>query len=323
MRALTPIEYLSSAATHSYTTTGMKTHACSSFMVFLLLASRVDAECFRAEIDGPNYECKGGSIEDMDDIPDDIKFIWIDRMSVGHVTRSTFSRFAGNLVGLKCVYCQIIDIDDNAFNGFTDLEHLNLSKNNLTKVKTSWFKSTVHLKNLYLSGNKIEDIEVHAFSKLTHLRLLALQENSLTELKVDWFRDSTVTLRYFLLSYNKIDDIENNTFSRFTELEELEIGDNNLGKVKAQWFGDSIPVKKLHFRNNKIEYFDRELLRKATSLTLLDLFQNKLTCSDIKDIVTQSHRKSMLIDAKNNYCSNCMMPELEMLTDGKTILYLD
>lgn len=282
----------------------MSGYTCILSLALLFLTSQVDAEC-QSQV-GSNtsyYMCTDGSIDDLDAIEANATSIRIVNIPIGGITESLFKRFAGSLKRLRCWDCKLNYIDDNAFSGFTKLEHVSLCDNNLTRVNATWFKDTAKLRDLHLMKNKIEEIEDFSFSRLTNLRWLRLEQNNLRMVNTSWFGDAIVPLKDFSISYNKIDDIKDNTFSRFAELDDLDLNGNNLTRVNSYWFGDSVPVKKLHVRDNNVDYVDIELIREAANLTYLDLSKNKLKCPDINDILISTQEYPVKINILNNDCT--------------------
>lgn len=290
-------------------------YTCFLLTAVLLLALQIDADC-QQEIK-TYYSCYGGSIEDLDKVPDNVQWMVIEKMTVGRITEALFRRFGSTLQKLECRDCQITDIDDDAFSELGNLEFLTLRGNYLPKLKVAWFKDAVNLTDLYLSINGIEKIEDYAFSRLTNLFSLQLVGNNLTEVKANWFGDAAVPLQHFSLSYNKINRIENNAFGSLPKLDNFDIEYNNLSEVKSQWFGNTVPVKKLYLRKNKIQNFDSELIDKAVNLTFLDVSENRLECHDINRIATRLRSPAKIIIKRNLY-SSCIS-ELEKLAEKNDI----
>jgi Leucine-rich repeat (LRR) protein len=72
----------------------------------------------------------------------------------------------------KCLFLHsndITSIDDDAFDTLIHLERLDLDLNNLTNIKSNWFKCMKNLKFLDLRSNKIQSIDDDAFDKLIKL----------------------------------------------------------------------------------------------------------------------------------------------------------
>lgn len=307
----------------------------------LILTSRVDAKCvlehnvkysFQHELeydsDIPSkwtnlYTCKGGSVIDLQDIPEDdyITIIVIEDMPLGSLNNSMFKRFAGHLVALTCTNCQLTNIDDDTFVGLKNLRYLSLPRNNLTKVKTAWFNDTVYLKTLEFTGNRINDIENNAFSKLDILTSIDLRHNNLTRLKAEWFAH-LVGVNIVSLQANKISSIEDNTFSNLTRLQYLALEGNKLKQAKGKWFGDNATLQMLSLSNNNVEYFAKELLKELHSLEALSIFNSKLDCASIKKII-EGLPKLNLLSIENSTYFGCGTDLIDVVSKNDILIDTD
>lgn len=288
--------------------------------VLLLLVARVDAECkyegfVRSHI-SKIYKCEGGSVADLEQIPDSAEWIEILNMPVGKITESLFSPFTSHLKVLKISMCQLTNrqIEDNAFGKLRSLSFLSLEYNNLTKVKSTWFKNAPFLRDLILHSNKIQDIEEGAFGGLHSIDLI---DNNLTRVRGEWFNHS-VDLRFFFLGGNRIDRIDNDAFDKLTDLRLLDLKNNNLREVKAAWFGNAAAILVvLELSGNRIDYFDAELIKTAVNLLELRMNHNKLNCTSIKEIVL-GLPKLELLEVSGNSDSECT-DELRTLEETRKI----
>lgn len=130
----------------------------------LLLAFEVIALCVPArDPDLLQCTCEGGSIKDLEIIPDYVQSIIISDMPVHHINASTFSKFSGSVVQIICNQCQLTDIADDAFQKLVNLKQLSLSGNNLTEVRAAQFKGLNNLIALNLNFNAITSIDGEVF----------------------------------------------------------------------------------------------------------------------------------------------------------------
>lgn len=175
----------------------MKNSGATLALIILLntFVSDVVASCRKiANEEMLEYFCEGGQPSDLITIPETTEKLRITRMPLGRITADTFSRFGGNLWVLSCLYCEITDIDPDAFRQLVNLQQLSLNNNYLTTVKASWFEGLDYLTYLDLNYNNIRDIEDDVYRNLptlvdfrisgNQLRCLNLNEMShLKELK--------------------------------------------------------------------------------------------------------------------------------------------
>jgi Leucine-rich repeat (LRR) protein len=98
-----------------------------------------------------------------------------------YVTAEQIMEMGSGLYFLDLTDCNIIDIEDGAFNSLTDLINLKLSNNNIREIGNKMF-SFPDLKVLYLDGNGLEGIDDDAFAQLPKLQKLLLQHNQLEKM---------------------------------------------------------------------------------------------------------------------------------------------
>lgn len=99
------------------------------------------------------------------------------------VTREQILQIGGELYMLDLSGCNIINIEQGAFNSMNNLVSLKLSNNNIKEISSGMFSSS-HLKVIYLDGNNLENIENDAFSQLKTLQKLYLQHNKLLDIPI-------------------------------------------------------------------------------------------------------------------------------------------
>ena len=75
---------------------------------------------------------------------------------------------------------KIIEID--SFSSLLSLKYLNLSNNNLTKIRNGTFNGPLILASVNFESNKIELIETDSFSSLLFLKKLIFNYNNLKKI---------------------------------------------------------------------------------------------------------------------------------------------
>ncbi|EHB10513.1 Toll-like receptor 2 [Heterocephalus glaber] len=138
-----------------------------------------------------------------------VKSLDLSNNRITCVSRSNLHRCV-NLKALVLMSSGIHEIEEDAFLSLGSLEHLDLSKNHLSKLSSSWFRPLSSLKFLNLLGNPYQTLgEASLFSHLTNLRILRVGSDAFTRMQ-------------------KID------FAGLTFLEELEIEASNLQSYEPQ-----------------------------------------------------------------------------------------
>jgi len=98
-----------------------------------------------------------------------------------NITVQQILEMGRGLYWLDLTDCDIIDVEDGAFNSLTDLISLKMSENYIRKIGNKTFASP-HLQVLYLDRNGLEVIEDGTFALLPKLQKLYLQHNALEKM---------------------------------------------------------------------------------------------------------------------------------------------
>uniref|UniRef100_A0A3B1IUR2 Osteomodulin n=1 Tax=Astyanax mexicanus TaxID=7994 RepID=A0A3B1IUR2_ASTMX len=131
-----------------------------------------------------------------------------------------------------------------------------------------------HIHHLYLQYNEIEAITSKPFTNATSLRDINLSHNKLQSSRVE--REAFTTLRHLI---------------------HLHLEHNNLEEVPP-----SLPktLQRLHLGFNKISKIPADTIQKLTSITVLDLCNNRLTDAGIKGKALSGMKHLMQINMCNN-----------------------
>lgn len=246
--------------------------------ILLFGVCRIDANC--KESSHKNYVCSKYSIEIMNNIPSDALGIVLTGNKVGKITRTMTSRFASTLESLVLIGCDIVEIEDDAFDGFKSLSTFFLQDNRLANLKGTWFKEMASLNTLVLSKNNITHCDnIQSLTSLEQINFINirrnpdLEESCMYEIKrvsnrCKWlsyakYMCKHVTLREIRKVPNNIKKLEisdvpvNNItaagFSRFAStLEHLECSQCNISVIDKNAFSGFDRLQTLHLQGNKL-----------------------------------------------------------------------
>lgn len=134
----------------------------------------------------------------------------------------------------------ITEIPYNAFDGFENLEELNLSHNQLVRLREGCFNGLAnrHFRRLDLSYNRISSIDpllglsgpdmYHGFNVTSDIQELDLSHNQLSDFPVKFFARAMPSIQNLNLSYNNINNVPTQLFHDLPALRELNIMGNPL-----------------------------------------------------------------------------------------------
>jgi hypothetical protein len=138
------------------------------------------------------------------------------------------------------------------------LEHLSLTKNNLTYLPTDAFSGLRNLRKLTLDANSISSVESFAFRGLNRLRELSIQHTPLSSLKKFSF-SGLQNVTAILLGYNQISVIDEYAFTGTSNIRLILLNNNPLHTVRTRCFTWSWPHLKSTNKNRFLVNSDLKL----------------------------------------------------------------
>lgn len=143
-----------------------------------------------------------------------------------------------NLKSLNLSKMSLRDLNNGLFKGLGNLKKLNLSQNeiNSESIEKTAFFDLLNLNHLDLSNNQLSKIEPDMFSGMPNLAELNLSHNSLCHIEKNGFA-SLKLLKSLNLSDCCIFTLEKEIFVNFTCLEDLDLSRNEMSIDVGQFRG--------------------------------------------------------------------------------------
>ncbi|XP_045769064.1 TLR4 interactor with leucine rich repeats-like [Maniola jurtina] len=159
---------------------------------------------------------------------------------------------------------------------------LNLSRNNLTKIRFSLVLKSDTLSELLLNSNQITEIYPDAF-RLSNLKRLDLSDNELQVIHKGTF-DHINKLEYLNLANNKFATFEKITFHHLGDLKEIVLDNNKLGPslehnnlFNRNGYGLTNKIQSLSMSGINLEVVHENFFVDAFDLKRLIISNNSLT----------------------------------------------
>ncbi|PNF18764.1 hypothetical protein B7P43_G03339 [Cryptotermes secundus] len=221
----------------------------------------------------------------------DVLLLQYLNLSSNHITYIGKFSFTGltELEDLDLSRNNISSIDGEAFYANLKLSIVRLANNRLTEINETVFSPLIRLKYLDLSNNKISSIQKEMFHSNTDLEWLSLTNNSLTAIDPSTFQQQS-NLTYLDLSGNKITQIKRGMFYNNMELESLLLGDNKISELHPSAFHADCGLSYLDVSGNLIEKLENLTFYR---LKFLSISRNKLqrlhsrsfcNCSELRNL---------------------------------------
>jgi Leucine-rich repeat (LRR) protein len=170
---------------------------------------------------------------------------------------------------------RIMELEKFAFNGFTELEDLDLSRNNISFIDETAFVNDVKLSSLWLTNNSLTEIHTSTFSLLDNLRNLDLSNNIISSIEPETFR-SSVKLESLCLANNKLTSIHPATFKNQSNLSYLDLSGNKIWQIKEGIFYYNTKLESLLLADNYISEFHPSAFHTENELSYIDISGNRI-----------------------------------------------
>ncbi|PQQ01431.1 LRR receptor-like serine/threonine-protein kinase GSO1 [Prunus yedoensis var. nudiflora] len=183
---------------------------------------------------------------------------------------SQFPDFIGSLTNLRYLSlssCYLVGQIPSLFRKLTQLQHLDLSYNQLQAENLNWLPAP-SLTDLILSGNNL--------STVFDFALINFNGSQFPD-----FIGSLTNLRYLSLSSCNLVGQIPSSFGNLKQLQHLYLGDNQLQAENLNWLGNLTQLQHLDLAYNQLKAENLNWLGNLTQLQYLDLTYNQLQAENL------------------------------------------
>lgn len=178
----------------------------------------------------------------------------------------------------------------SAFSDLPELQVLDLSRTEISKLPTAVFQPLKALKTLNLEGNLFHDVPKKALRFAPNLRELSLDDNPLSDLtELNSFPELPKLEKLNLTHISSIKSIGKGAFGNLQQLCELHLSNNHhLSSIHPDAFqfpetdNENItqwaPIKKLYLNNNNLTTLQSNMFRTWDDMTEIHIHDNPWLC---------------------------------------------
>ncbi|XP_071135459.1 toll-like receptor Tollo isoform X2 [Mytilus edulis] len=192
--------------------------------------------------------------------------------------------------------CSLTYINITVMGRLRRLQHLDLSRNNLSKIFNYTFINHVNLVTLLLSHNEISYIESHAFHGLRSINKLDLTSNQLKTLHpltLNFMPDTTM----LNISYNELNHFPG--LHNLTKLFVLDLRHNRISKLDKKSFVGLPNLAGINLSWNKLTALRRNVFQNSPNLELLQVSNNDIKLIEGDAFKNMSKLKWLLLKHNN------------------------
>ncbi|CAD5206349.1 unnamed protein product [Bursaphelenchus okinawaensis] len=176
---------------------------------------------------------------------------------------------------LHLIDCAVTEPDAMTLRIYEDLEELDLSGNNISKLDNEAFDQLQNLRTLRLSRNRLSDLDRTLFAGLVKLETLDLSQNVIKSLQPQVFVHIQ-ELRHLNLSKNELLELDSMVFAGLEHVKTLDLSFNKLKKVSPSLFLDLTQIETLNLSHNQLEKISYGVFSSQNQLVILELAWNRL-----------------------------------------------
>ena len=212
------------------------------------------------------------------------------------ITKLLFNGFE-NLQYLEISKCLTDSFEANVFDTLTHLQSINFNDNIIAYIDKDLLSNNHNLSIVILKNNILSAIDKIAFSNIKNLQILDLSYNNIKVLDEQCLHCPNLTELY--LNNNKITEIKLTCFELIVNLTHLSLDGNHIERLEEHMFKDLINLKHLNLSSNSINYMHNRCFSKLTNLSHLSLRNNFLIERIDKNLLT-SNTNLIDLDLSNN-----------------------
>ncbi|XP_041981514.1 chaoptin [Aricia agestis] len=189
------------------------------------------------------------------------------------------SQAAGTIVRLHLVNGMLSDIPVEAFQNLKKLKGLDLHGNRLATLKRSQFKGLRDVEMLDISYNNITKLDGSHLGDLSKLGWCNASHNLIPEIPRGMFARNTL-IKVVHLDNNRIKKLDINSFKGMRFLRRLYLQDNQISEVGRGTFSAVTRIGTVDLARNFIPKVDYQMFQAVKYAELINLAENNITLID-------------------------------------------
>ena len=247
----------------------------SDYQGYPYFPSSCPATCQCAQL---TVKCKSGYWRQIPALPNNFTHFVMQNSNITVLEKASFSQIYHALTNVNLEHIQLTTIQVGAFEKLPSLQALHLPENKLTSLPTEVFSNLSSLNYLVLSYNNFVHLPHSSICVARKLFNLVSRGNKVTKLQFPQCYLNMSRLHVLDLAHNSIAEVDKDDFFnlRYSPVKLLGLNNCKLKRLKGDTFTYLTKLTTLNLSDNKINTFPKNIFRKLSSLSLLDVSHNLL-----------------------------------------------
>ena len=247
----------------------------SDYQGYPYFPSSCPATCQCAQL---TVMCKSGYWREIPVLPNNFTHFIMQHSNITVLERASFSQIYHALTNVNLEHLQMTTIQVGAFEKLPSLQALHLPENKLTTLPTEVFSNLTSLNYLVLSYNNFVHLPHASICVAQKLFNLVLHGNKVTQLLFPKCYQNMSLLHVLDLAHNPIAEVDKDDFFnlRYSPVKLIGLNNCKLKRLRSDTFTYLSKLTTINLSGNKINTFPKNIFRKLSSLSLLDVSHNLL-----------------------------------------------
>lgn len=205
----------------------------------------------------------------------------------------------------------------NIFQNLHELEHLELSSNNLSHLASGIFRNQHKLKRLSLWSNNLRNLTKESFNGATSVTELDLSSNNIEMLQTGVF-DHFKDMENINLNSNRFIELPVGLFNMNKKLRKFRLVNNrvDLKTLPPAFLAGQMQLEEVLIRCN-LQYLPGDLFNESTSIRNISLHSNRL--ATLPDAIFYSQTNLLNVDLSENQLTE--LPD-HLFSNSKNVLVI-
>lgn len=187
---------------------------------------------------------------------------------------------------------------------YKDLEYLDLSRNNISKISDDTFNNCPNLKYIDLSENQLSILPDNLFLHTKMLETVKLENNIFFSISNNLFKE-TINLKNLSIGNPNLFIIAKDAMSKLEKLEYLNIENSGIENLNASSFGEHKYLTNILLNNCiKLKSIDNDVISSALNIEVIEL-NNCSTINLLPSSIVSLKNLKHLQMFKTNIQPNC------------------